>query len=480
MEKLYEKLKQNQASGNYPYHMPGHKRNMAGFPMESYYGIDITEIDGFDNLHQPTGILKEIMNRASALFGAETYLLINGSTGGILSAVSAVLEKGETLLMARNCHKAAYHAAYLRECRIEYCYPEFLDAYGICGVISPEKLQKKLEENKRIRAVFITSPTYDGVISDIKEIVREAHKRNIPVIVDEAHGAHLGLDERFPKSAVECGADIVIHSIHKTLPAFTQTALLHVQGELIDRKRLQRFLQIYQTSSPSYILMAGIEQCISILEKNRKMLYNNFFKQNKLFEKNIENLQYIKVLSADTMAKGVFAFDIGKKIISVRGTGMTGQELYHLLLEKYGLQMEMAGQDYVTAIITLMDNEEGYHRLSEALTEIDAKLSERYNKQLQTIEAAAYTETERAPQAVYSIREAWEQKVETVLPEKCEGEISAEFVHIYPPGIPLIVPGERFTKKVVMQLLRYREQGFTIEGLYEGNKTVAIIRRENL
>lgn len=479
MERLYEKLKQNQASGNYPYHMPGHKRNMTGFPMEAYYGIDITEIDGFDNLHQPTGILKEVMNRASALFGAETYLLINGSTGGILSAVSAVLEKGETLLMARNCHKAAYHAAYLRECRIEYCYPEFLDAYGICGVISPEKLQKKLEENKGIQAVFITSPTYDGVISDVKEIVCEAHKRNIPVIVDEAHGAHLGLDERFPKSAVECGADIVIHSIHKTLPAFTQTALLHVQGELIDRNRLQRFLQIYQTSSPSYILMAGIEQCISILEKDRNMLYNNFFKQNIKFEKNIKNLQYIKVLSADTAAKEVFAFDIGKKIISVRGTGMTGQELYHLLLEKYGLQMEMAGQDYVTAIITLMDNEEGYRRLSEALTEIDMGLSERHNKELQTADETVYTETDGMLQAMYSIHEAWEQKVEKALLEQCEGEVSAEFVHIYPPGIPLIVPGEKFTKKVVMQLLCYRKQGFTIEGLYEENKVAAIIRRRN-
>ena len=285
LENLYDKLKQNQLSNRYPYHMPGHKRNMAGYPMEEFYGIDITEIEGFDNLHLPKEIIKDIMERAEKLFGAESYLLVNGSTGGILSAVSAALKKGETLLMARNCHKAAYHAAYLRECRIEYCYPEILDTFGICGSVSPEKIRMHLEKNRKIKAIFITSPTYDGVVSDVEQIVRDAHKRGILVIVDEAHGAHFGMDERFPKSAVECGADIVIHSIHKTLPAFTQTALLHVQGELIDRGRLRRFLQIYQTSSPSYILMAGIEQCISIMEKERKQLYNNFLNKTNCLKK---------------------------------------------------------------------------------------------------------------------------------------------------------------------------------------------------
>ena len=481
MENLYDKLKQNQLSNRYPYHMPGHKRNMAGYPMEEFYGIDITEIEGFDNLHLPKEIIKDIMERAEKLFGAETYLLVNGSTGGILSAVSAALKKGETLLMARNCHKAAYHAAYLRECRIEYCYPEILDTFGICGSVSPEKIRMHLEKNRKIKAVFITSPTYDGVVSDVEQIVRDAHKRGIPVIVDEAHGAHFGMDERFPKSAVECGADIVIHSIHKTLPAFTQTALLHVQGELIERGRLRRFLQIYQTSSPSYILMAGIEQCISIMEKERKQLYNNFFEQNKLFEKKIKKLQYIKVLSPEKMQKEVFAFDIGKKIISVREAGMTGQELYTFLLEKYGLQMEMVGQDYVTAIMTAMDGSEGYTRLAEALMESDAELSKkRPETESEKRPRINPQEESLQPEAEYSIHEAWERCAEKLPLEQCEGEVSAEFVHIYPPGIPLIAPGERFTTAVVEQLLCYREQGLTIEGLHEENKTAGIIRREKL
>ncbi len=322
--------------------------------MEDCYQIDITEIDGFDNLHDPQGILKDMMERASALFGAETYLLINGSTGGILSAVAAALKRGETLLMARNCHKSAYHAVYLNGIKSEYIYPSFMETYGICGSVSVKEIKEKLEDNPHIRAILLTSPTYDGVVSDIEKIVRQAHLRRIPVIVDEAHGAHFAMDERFPRDAVSCGADIVIHSIHKTLPALTQTALLHVQGTLIDKERLRRFLGIYQTSSPSYILMAGIEQCLTILEESKGELYDRFFERNGEFEKRIAGLRHLRLLSGIRDEK-LFDFDAGKKIISARGTELTGQALYRLLLERYQLQMEMAGQDYVTAIMTAMD-----------------------------------------------------------------------------------------------------------------------------
>lgn len=477
MEHLYDKLKAYQKLGIYPYHMPGHKRNMKGFPMEAYYGIDITEIDGFDNLHKPEGILREVMNRAEKLFGAETYLLINGSTGGILSAVSALLHRGERLLMARNCHKSAYHAAYLTGCRVEYIYPELLEAYGICGGISPMQVEAALEKAPETKAVLLTSPTYDGVVSDVEKIVQEAHQRQIPVIVDAAHGAHFILDDRFPKSAVDCGADIVIHSIHKTLPALTQTALLQVQGELVDRNRLRRFLQIYQTSSPSYILMAGIEQCLSLIESQKEELCDEFFKENILFEQKIEDLQYIKVLSREEAKSRGFDLDIGKKVISVRDTGMTGKELYQQLLGEYGLQMEMAGEDYVVAILTVMDRQEGYLRLAEALGKIDAKLAEQGDAPRKK-RHFAYAGENTFPQSVCDIGAAWEGKEEKIALEQCVGEISGEFVHIYPPGIPLIVPGERYTKTVVEQLLCYREQGLTIEGLYDHNKKAGIIRKE--
>lgn len=498
MEHLYDKLKQNKASNRYPLHMPGHKRNMAGFPMEAFYGIDITEIDGFDNLHAPEGILKELMERASALYKAETYLLVNGSTGGILSAVSAAARRGDHVLMARNCHRSAYHALYVNGCGARYIYPSFLETYGICGGISPKRMERMLAAYPDIRAVFVTSPTYDGVVSDIEAIVESAHARHIPVIVDEAHGAHFLMDHRFPVSAVSCGADLVIHSIHKTLPSLTQTALLHVQGSLIDRERLRRFLKIYQTSSPSYVLMAGIEQCISILETEKKALCDRFFSLNDRFEKKVRQLRHLKVFPAGSDGYGrrdrcrneigwekeIFDFDPGKKIISVRGTGMTGRALYDLLLNRYELQMEMAGQDYAAAIMTVMDTEEGFDRLADALTEIDAGLdgapAGTCKEDGRTLQAGApeepRAEVDEPPQQVCGIDTAMEAEHENVNLEDCVGEISAEFIYIYPPGVPLIAPGERFSEAVREQLTRYRECGLTIEGMKEQNRKVSVLR----
>lgn len=465
MEHLYDQLKQNKASNYYPLHMPGHKRNMQGFPMELFYDIDITEIDGFDNLHAPDGILKELMERASDLYKAETYLLVNGSTCGILSAVQSVLRRGETMLMARNCHKSVYHALYLNACQAVYTYPLFLEAYGICGAVSVQDIKEKLDADTsgQIKAVFITSPTYDGIVSDVRAIVGEAHKRHLPVIVDEAHGAHFMLDRRFPESAVACGADIVIHSIHKTLPALTQTALLHVQGELVDRERLRRCLRIYQTSSPSYILMAGIEQCVSILEEKGSALCDEFFKQNELFEQKVKNLKYLKVFSAaadEYRGRLIFDCDVSKKVISARGTNLNGQKLYELLLHCYKLQPEMAAQDYATAIMTVMDRKEGFDRLAEALMEIDSELYPSLPEPC--------AEMAEPPKQILDVYTAMEAERVAIPLESCVGKISAEFIHIYPPGIPLIVPGERFSEAVREQLLRYRRCGLTIEGMKEG------------
>lgn len=472
MEHLYDKLKAYGASDFYPCHMPGHKRNLNGYPMQAFYGIDITEIDGFDNLHKPEGILRELMDRAGSLYGAETYLLVNGSTGGILSALSAVLPRGGTLLMARNCHKSVYHGVYLNGYKTEYIFPSYLEEYGICGAISPKQVRRQLAENPQIGAVFLTSPTYDGVASDVEAIAEAAHERGIPVIVDAAHGAHFFLDERFPKDAVAGGADIVIHSIHKTLPALTQTALLHVQGDLIDRTRLRRFLQIYQTSSPSYILLAGIEQCISILENEGKALCDRFFAANEKFAQKTAALQKIKILSEEEYtAKGQrLVLDAGKKILSVRGTKLTGQALHSCLLQSYHLQMEMAGVDYVTAIMTIADSWEGFLRLADALLAIDKTLLSSEREPL--VKEIAY------PEAVCDIFTAMEAASEQVPLLECAGRVSEGFIQIYPPGIPLIVPGEIFTEAVRERLMLYRRLGLTIEGMNDQNQTVTVIRKE--
>ena len=256
-EHLLEKLEEYSQSDYYPLHMPGHKRNISHFG--DPFRLDITEIDGFDNLHHAEGVLLEAQQRAAALYGAEeSFYLINGSTCGILAAISACTKRGGRILMGRNCHKAAYHGVFLNGLKAAYLYPETDFVRGINGAVTPETVRKALRE-QHPEAVFLTSPTYDGVVSDIRSIAEIVHKAGAILIVDEAHGAHFAMSPYFPESALSCGADLVINSLHKTMPSLTQTALLHVQGKRVDRERLKMYLGIYQSSSPSYVLMAGMD-----------------------------------------------------------------------------------------------------------------------------------------------------------------------------------------------------------------------------
>ncbi len=229
MSRLFERLEANASSDMYPLHMPGHKRRPCGKLSAGLYGSDITEIDGFDNLHQPEGIFLELQKEAARLYGSEkSYYLVNGSTGGILSAISAALPLEGHILMARNCHKSAYHAVYLRKLTVSYLMPTMLPGYDICEGVTPDQVSSALDRESDIQAVLIVSPTYEGRLANVREIARIVHERGIPLIVDEAHGAHLGLAKGLHENSCQAGADLVIHSVHKTLPALTQSALLHV------------------------------------------------------------------------------------------------------------------------------------------------------------------------------------------------------------------------------------------------------------
>lgn len=474
MEYLDIKLEQYAKSGVYPFHMPGHKR--AEIDFFNPYQIDITEIEGFDNLHHAEEILKEAQKRAAHVFHAKhTFYLINGSTCGLLSAISAAAKKGDKILIARNCHKAVYHAAYLRELRVSYLYPIITKA-GIQGAIQPEDVERMLNCDKDIAAVVITSPTYDGVVSDIESIAKIAHRHDVPLIVDEAHGAHFGFSKKFPRPAVSLGADVVIQSIHKTLPSFTQTALLHLQSERILESEIKKFLGIYETSSPSYIFMAGIDKCVRMLETEADVLFARYETLLNDFYKRTEKLNKIKILKKeDFNRKEAFAFDPSKIIISVKGMNMTGQELYDCLLKKYKLQMEMASGFYVTAMTSIMDRKEGFDRLIHALYEVDAVLKEK-NTYADDFVEKVYIENEKNME-IYQAMDSLKNPVEL---EKAEGKISGEYIYLYPPGIPILVPGEIITAKIVDNIKKCGKLGLNIQGMVDNtNKQINIVNNES-
>jgi arginine/lysine/ornithine decarboxylase len=372
---LYNKLVEYSSDEYYPMHMPGHKRN-AAFSMVNPYSIDITEIEGFDNLHHAEGILLEGMERASKLYHSKhTNYLVGGSTAGLLTAIAAATKKGDKVLVARNCHKAVYHGIYLNELQPIYIYPLTDTHFNINGGISPEKMEELLIKHKDIKLIIITSPTYEGVVSDVSSISSIAHKYKVPLLVDEAHGAHLGFHTEFPHNSIQAGADIVIHSLHKTLPAFTQTGLIHVNSDLVDYEEIKRYLGIYQTSSPSYLLMASIDKCITLLIDRGKDLFCQYYDLLQNFYERMKVLKNIKVLLPDDAKYyGFFGFDPSKITISVKNTDISGTKLYDILLKEYKIQMEMVTRDYVLGMTSICDTKEGFIRLSEALLNIDNRL----------------------------------------------------------------------------------------------------------
>ena len=316
---LYEKLDAYGKSDYYAFHMPGHKRNVNFMEENLPFGIDITEIEGFDDLHHCEGILKDAQTRAASVYGAEeTHFLVNGSTVGILSALAGCTRRGDEVLIARNCHKSVYHAVEIFGMKPVYIYPKKQENEEavLSGCVDAADVEQILEQRREIRAVMIVSPSYDGVVSDIKKIAGIVHKYGIPLIVDEAHGAHFGFHDYFPENANRLGADIVIHSVHKTLPSLTQTALLHMNGSIVDRKRVERYLHILQSSSPSYVLMAGIDACIHMLETRKDEVFGNYAENLDSLREKLRKMTHLKLCESTS-------YDRSKIVISQRGR--TGQ-----------------------------------------------------------------------------------------------------------------------------------------------------------
>lgn len=446
--------------------MPGHKRRPCGNLGQDLCGLDITEIDGFDNLHQPTEILARLSRQAAGLYGAdESFYLINGSTSGILAAVSAALPQGGHILMARNCHKSAYHAAYLRKLQITYLYPPLLKDYDIFDAVTPEQVREALEKNPKIEAVLLVSPTYEGRISNIREIAKIVHQKDIPLIVDEAHGAHLGFGKDFAENSCRSGADLVIHSVHKTLPSLTQTALLHVNSERIDRERLRRFLQIYQTSSPSYILMASIANALQFVEQEGEKAFGDFADAYETMLEKLDTCKHLHILPwqrQQNLSGGLQ--DIGKLVIFTKGTNLTGRKLYDILLNRYGLQTEMASGDYVLAMFTVNDGPEGYERMTRALLEIDRELDVA-GSQTEDFTLDVATMLCQRPVCVLPLAEAWDREKELVELTECVGSCVGEFVNLYPPGVPILVPGEQITEELCVRIQDWVSSGLTVQGV---------------
>ncbi len=451
MMELWEALKNR--SNDYPFHMPGHKGGRLG-AFQEIMAQDITEIKGFDNLHQPQGIILEAQKRCAALFGAEeSFFLVNGSTSGILSAILSVCKEGDEIVVARNCHKSAYSALVFSGANPVYIMPETIEGTDFLGSISLEQIQKTVTE--QTKAVILTSPTFEGITSDIAAISDFVHQKGIILIVDEAHGAHMNFHDFFPKTALQQHADIVIQSLHKTLPCPTQTAVLHVQGNRVDREKLKQSLAMFQTSSPSYLFLAAIDFCCHWLQEQGKVAFEQYVQNLKWFYEQAKQWKHISLFDNYQYQEK------GKLILQLSQRQMTGIQLNDILIERYHIELEMGFLHHAIAMTSPADTKEGFAALLEAITQIDAEFCD-----IPQAVTLSYPKSD-LPMIQCSPRQAFFAPKKEIRLKESQGSICGEFVIPYPPGIPIVAPGEIITEEKIQQINVLKKANISFVGCHD-------------
>lgn len=429
-----------------PFHMPGHKRNEAFDYLHGLQEIDFTEIDGTDNLHNPQGVLKDAMDLSARVFEAkQTRFLVNGSTVGILAGLRTLAKRGDVVLVARNCHKSVLNAIELLGLVPEYILPTYFEKYGFYGSVLPSDVAKRLEETNA-KAVVITSPTYEGIISDIKEISMLCHAYGATLLVDEAHGAHLGLSTDFPKSARTLGADIVVNSLHKTLASLTQTALLHVCTDNVDTSRLDESLAMFETSSPSYVLMSSIDGCVRYVAKHRIEIadWAILVKALKKYLRECKNVKlFDKSMLDDNDKQKVFDYDDSKLVFLTNGV-----KFAEVLRKEYDIEIEMASKKYAILMTGLGDTLNSLCALKDVLVEIDNKAKDLALTENETQDAIL----RELPQKAFNPCEMDGLSIEYANCKDIAGRVSAENIWAYPPGAPIVVKGEIVDERTLAYL----------------------------
>ena len=457
--------------------VPGHRYEIGiddrfrKFAGDNIFKIDITETRITDDLHHPEGVLKEAQSLAAGLWGADhTFFLVNGSTCGNEAMILSAVKPGEKIMIAGNSHRSVYSALILSGAEPVYISPAFEEDWGIQGGIDPDEAERMFQVHPGCQALVMTSPDYYGMVSDVRSLAEVCHRHGVMLLVDEAHGTHCYFSERLPEGALSCGADMCVQSVHKTAGALTQSALLHVKSRLADPDTLRRSLQIVQTSSPSYILLNSIDTARRDLAVHGKDMAEKALELADTARKRIRSIPGLRCMGREIEGNAaIFRYDETRLIISARELGVTGFKLKSILLDEYNVEVEMADRQNIVAVVTFANTEEEIERLVFALNDIAEKHSD----------GKPLPETGKPPgQAVYAMspRDAFFAEKKRVPWKEAEGQISAEMIAPYPPGIPLIRPGELLTAEILDYLEQVKRSGGSVHGLSdETMETVMVI-----
>ncbi len=497
---IFDFLIRHAEQGPVSFHMPGHKGSAIyrrfGYEefLAGFMDCDITEIPGADNLFQAEGILKQAQDAYRNLYDTkQTYLLINGTSCGIIAAILAAVPKGKKLIMARNCHKSVFNALTLADVQPLYAYPEFLPAFGISGAIMPEEIEGLLKSNPDAEAVILPSPNYYGICSDIKAISKIAHHYGKILIVDQAHGAHLKLFSKFgipglPKSAEESGADIIINSTHKTLASFTQSAILNINSDRISPYTIEDKLQCMESTSPSYLLMASLDINAAILAAHGPELMEEWTDNLNCFYEEAAQIHGLEVMER------LPGMDWTKINLSFRKLGISGSDLEKRLIQ-HNIFIELYTGDLVMCMTGIGNSRSHMEQLLAALQDISKDIHKGVGKGVSkdglkainkwtnkdtdksvSKDEAVSGETEMDDNDVMAFQRApiYEipRQIMRVPLLSAEGLICASSVIPYPPGIPLVCPGEKFERETLLYIKALREKGEKVIGVNDLGQVV--------
>ena len=465
-----------------PFHTPGHKQGKGAPPGFSDFiglnalAVDLTEIPELDDLHEPQGVIKEAQELAADLYGAEhSFFLVNGTTGGIYAMILTVCGPGDKIIVPRNAHRSVIGGIILSGGVPVFVTPVIDEELGIAMGVTDEAVEEALRSHPDAKAVLLLNPTYYGVATNIKEIVARVHKYDIPVLVDEAHGPHLHFCDELPLSALAAGADMCAQSTHKILGALSQCSLLHVRTGRINIPRLKAMLRLVQTTSPNYLLMASLDAVRAQMAAEGERLIRKTVALAREIRRQINGIPGLVCFGAEKLNRpGMYSLDPTKVTVTVKGIGLSGSEVEYLLRHKYKIQVELSDLYNVLFIISLGDGP----REAQALVGALADLAARYGNRRELTRLPVISGLPQPPEQVLSPRTALFAQAEVRPFAAAAGAVSAEIVTFYPPGIPLLCPGEKITQGIIDYCKLLRAAGLHVSGPEDPTlQTIKVVKR---
>ncbi|ANY67840.1 arginine decarboxylase [Paenibacillus sp. BIHB 4019] len=446
-----------------PFHVPGHKQGRGLKELSDYVGermlqMDVNGMEDLDFANNPTGVILEAEKLMANAFGAQNaFFLVNGTSAGVQAMIMSACEPGDKIIIPRNAHKSTIGGIFLSGAIPVYIQPEINDQLGIAMGISEESLKKTIKEHPHAKAVFVVNPTYYGAVSDLKAIVRIAHRHDMAVLVDEAHGAHMSFHDDFPLTAMEVGADMSAASMHKTAGSMTQSSVLLLRSDIILPERVKQVLSLTFTTSASYLLMCSLDLARKQMATAGSDMLEETLWLARWARDEINKIEGLYAFGQDLIGTpGCFDFDETKLSIHVAGLGYTGYQVETLLRKEYNIQLELSDMHNLLAIVSIGDSKENLETLVQALRDISSKTEKVDSKNVVAIP--------KSPEMIVSPRNAFYSPKKVVALEDSIGEIAGEMVMAYPPGIPVICMGERISKEIVEYIQILKKQNCELQG----------------